>query len=746
MNHLRRSLRAALVLAAATAFLLPARPPAGLAQGGGTWRSHACLDCVRDVAVTADAVWVATMSGGVIRQDRRGGPARHYTTADGLAGNGGGKLVVGPDGDLWMGIPLSPLFAPRVGISHFDGRRWTAHTKATGLPSDQVGSIAAGPGGSAWVTTELGPAHFDGRAWKLHGAAEGLPPGLTCTAVALGQGSDVWVSTDRGLARFDGAAWSLLPFDPAIPPIAIRSMAVDNDGVVWVGSDADLGVFSYHPRGLPDGSYWKAHPYNGPAAVDPLLQGSQAMRIKADPAGGVWVGDLLRDSSPQARAQLARWDGQRWTVTEHPTPHWPSTVDFSFDGQLWIGHVNAGLAHWDGAAWDRLPSGGGPSNLIAFAITTDPGGHVWTGFMPLLDKDNLVNRFDGQGWTRFSSAEGMLQGEVLGIAQQAIDADARGTVWVGVGQVGIAWYDGRAWASKTFSDLNLPQAGIGAVVGDDRGGVWVATRAGALHYDGRSWRNYTRADGLASDDVRAVAIDRRGGRERLWFGTDQGLSLWDRGRWTHYSKADGLGTNNIGAIAVDERGDAVWIASRSGAGGGLTRYDGRSWRVFTKADGLPADSYWAIEPAPDGDLWVVGQDDGQPPGLTRFDGTRWTTYTIADGLMNDTVFDVAIDSRGTVWAATIAGISEFRPDAAPAPSPKPPSDPCVCQVTRRAVPPAVIADAVANPGSIAGWRQPLDPNKPEGPLNPPRECLGLQRATVPFHPMFNPLIWRVGCR
>ena len=45
------------------ALLLPFAVPSSLAQGGGTWRRHACLDCVSAVAATSDALWVATMSG-----------------------------------------------------------------------------------------------------------------------------------------------------------------------------------------------------------------------------------------------------------------------------------------------------------------------------------------------------------------------------------------------------------------------------------------------------------------------------------------------------------------------------------------------------------------------------------------------------------------------------------------------------------------------------------------------------------
>ena len=70
---------------------------------------------------------------------------------------------------------------------------------------------------------------------------------------------------------------------------------------------------------------------------------------------------------------------------------------------------------------------------------------------------------------------------------------------------------------------------------------------------------------------------------------------------------------------------------------------------------------------------------------------------------------------------------------------------CVCRILQRRVPPVVIADAVANPEQYQGWLQPRNPNAPVGPANPLRTCLTLQRLSVPYHPMWNPVVWRAGC-
>jgi fibro-slime domain-containing protein len=85
------------------------------------------------------------------------------------------------------------------------------------------------------------------------------------------------------------------------------------------------------------------------------------------------------------------------------------------------------------------------------------------------------------------------------------------------------------------------------------------------------------------------------------------------------------------------------------------------------------------------------------------------------------------------------------PTATATATPVPTPSGCVCRIAWLRVPPAVINDALANPGRYYGWRYPLDPGKPPGPANPPRECLTLQNVGLDYHPVWNKPLWRVGC-
>lgn len=92
------------------------------------------------------------------------------------------------------------------------------------------------------------------------------------------------------------------------------------------------------------------------------------------------------------------------------------------------------------------------------------------------------------------------------------------------------------------------------------------------------------------------------------------------------------------------------------------------------------------------------------------------------------------------------------PPPAPTPTLPPPALPTptvsqaqVCRFIRGRVPDAIIADALANPNKVGGYDQLRDPSKPESPFNPRGMYLSLRNVNVPFHPLFNSLVFRGGC-
>jgi hypothetical protein len=61
-------------------------------------------------------------------------------------------------------------------------------------------------------------------------------------------------------------------------------------------------------------------------------------------------------------------------------------------------------------------------------------------------------------------------------------------------------------------------------------------------------------------------------------------------------------------------------------------------------------------------------------------------------------------------------------------------------------PAAAIGAAMANPDTVLGWNQLLNPSAPAHPIyNPRRTCLTLRNLNAPYHPFFNSFVFKAGC-
>lgn len=79
------------------------------------------------------------------------------------------------------------------------------------------------------------------------------------------------------------------------------------------------------------------------------------------------------------------------------------------------------------------------------------------------------------------------------------------------------------------------------------------------------------------------------------------------------------------------------------------------------------------------------------------------------------------------------------------PAPTLDTSPYVCESIKSAVPAAVINDAVAHPDQVSGYGETCNPNVPPSFRNQVRRYLGLENPGIPYHPLFNTVVWKCGC-
>jgi hypothetical protein len=215
--------------------------------------------------------------------------------------------------------------------------------------------------------------------------------------------------------------------------------------------------------------------------------------------------------------------------------------------------------------------------------------------------------------------------------------------------------------------------------------LWIATEdAGLWRLDlaadpakPGAWRQFTTKEGLASDDVYAVAVDAAG---RVWAGTiDQGVSVYNGQEWQTFGVYDGCAGERVFGLAADPdpaRG-IVWIATDHGLTSWTPTPDGKgAWRTWTQADGLPASQVYAVAVGPAGRVWIGTEYDGlawSDPPYDRWQCVRAEVERSGDatdasgvgekgapGLPSNLINAVRVLADGTVVASTDFGLGISR--------------------------------------------------------------------------------------
>jgi ligand-binding sensor domain-containing protein len=274
-------------------------------------------------------------------------------------------------------------------------------------------------------------------------------------------------------------------------------------------------------------------------------------------------------------------------------------------------------------------------------VFQDRDGVFWYG-----TNDDGVCRYDGVTYSFLTAKDGFSGKAVRGIAQ-----DARGDLWFATDS-GVCRYDGRAFSRFTTAD-GLGDNDVWSLLLDRKGVLWCGTTAGVFRLVGKRFRRFP-LPAATSDALprfsRALAwciVEDRDGNH--WFGMDgAGARKWDGRRFTTYTVRQGLAHDNVRAIAQDASG-RLWFGTW---GGGLSRFDGRGFTGFTTRDGLCGDDIWILYSDSHGALWIGTMG----AGVCRFDGTRFTAFTEKQGLTKNHVQSILEDRDGTMWFGFSGGL------------------------------------------------------------------------------------------
>jgi sugar lactone lactonase YvrE len=223
------------------------------------------------------------------------------------------------------------------------------------------------------------------------------------------------------------------------------------------------------------------------------------------------------------------------------------------------------------------------------ALARDLWGNIWVG-----TEGDGVFRYDPDAepesqWSQFTTNNGLGDNNAYSII-----CDKQGRIWVGELNHGVAVFDGESWKNYDIMDGPIGERIFRIAICPTDGDVWMATSAGLTRYsvNSNTWRYYTRADGLPSDQASSLAFDAGG---NLYVGTQCdgiaiGSAAGDYKQWQLISGPDqlpntphgsGLPSGLINDLLVT-RDQKIYAATTAGLA--FSTNNGKAWQYIRGAD------------------------------------------------------------------------------------------------------------------------------------------------------------------
>lgn len=399
----------------------------------------------------------------------------------------------------------------------------------------------------------------------------------------------IWVATEGGgLFLYNKISKKLKNYylgdESGLRSNFVRSLALDPDDQLWVGTYSGLYIFRENTG--------QFDLLSEQSESEGDLSQNSVRCIFKDAQGGMWLGTY--------------WGGVNYY---HPLcnrfrhiKHIPfvnslsdnvvSCIAEDVDGNLWIGTSGGGLNFYDrknnhfqvyspevgvkgisfkdikciyiDEAHDKLYVGahaggmmildrktgrreylnmknkGLPTNNI-YSILPDGNGGLWIAALEYLLHYDITQK-------SFSVVEKGGTGEGT-LRRRLLFRDSNNTLWMG-GERGVTAYrsNGKALEKKSMEGVPvlLNQSFISCFYESASGKLWIGTNNGLFGVKNKEYFHYTTNDGLSSNVIYGIMEDVFG---RLWISTNQGLSCMDSksGSFRNFTMQDGLQSNQFNA-------------------------------------------------------------------------------------------------------------------------------------------------------------------------------------------------------
>lgn len=483
------------------------------------------------------AIWVGGLDGLYQLKDNQ---VRHFTTADGLPGEGVSSIVEGREGVLWIGTSKG-LAQVRNGSLYAVGDK-------EGLSADRILDLAPSHDGGLWVATPRGLLKWTGNALERFPSLK-FPKNVIITSLFEAHDGKLWIGFDHaGVAAMSNGELTWYTTRQGLPVDDVSKVFEDRDHDIWVGlfegGAVELRTGSFRTFGKREGlseemtwailqaqdrSLWVGTDSKGLDHIDhdgkvrafgtpDGLPGGSVFALYESPDKSVWIGSEHGELSHLVNGHIAVFrdpanKGARLNAIL-PAPN----------GDLYLGyHEINGLARFHQGHFEHYEFPG-----LLNAATLAPDGSIWVG----TDHGGVSHIQDGKV-TTYTTRDGLLSDFA-----QAIYVDRDGVVWAGTSPGGLNRIENGHVTTYSISQ-GLYDLTVGSIVEDNNGYLWMTCNKGVykvskkeLNEFARKKRSsihstvYTTVDGLRSAECNFAGNPAtwKGAAGDLWFVTTAGIA------------------------------------------------------------------------------------------------------------------------------------------------------------------------------------------------------------------------------
>lgn len=477
----------------------------------------------------------------------------------------------------------------------------------------------------------------------------GLEEGLsqsTVFGITQDKKGTMWFATNNGLNKFDGYNFTVFQNDEqnqhSIGCDIIRTCITDKSGNIWVGTDEGLALYD--------------------AAKERFNNFTYPKKGKNLSINGIVELDDKRLLLFSDKEQLLLFDTELRRFADNLLPsslrHIVPTAVYRLGDYIYIGSYEGVHAYCisQDALRTLLPEKLKGKEILS--ILQQSSTRLWIGtegdglFLINPQTEEMVNYTHTPGNTKGISSNYV----------RSLALDSQNLLWVGtIHSLNIYNENSDAfdvYASDPQESGSLSQSSVRTIFADAQGGMWLGTYLGGLNYYHplknrfQYMQSITSRNSLNSNVVGCMREDAKG---NLWIGTNGGGVNYyhtDTQEFTHYTQAEGLGSDDVKAIYVDEAHGLVYVGTHKGGLNILQRSSGRIETLKQK----DVKNIYAIEPTLSGEYWMSGTRE-----LIRFNPlnktfTRINAQANGQPIRQNRIANLMRDSKHRLWAGGEKGL------------------------------------------------------------------------------------------